>query len=1302
MAKVSVESNGLVTQPEVEAMQEELLQFKIQKVWTLVNLPSGKKAIGYKQEEGIDYDEVFAPVARVKAIRLFLAFASFMNFLVYQMDVKSVFLYGTIEEEVYVFQPPGFVDPKIPEKVYVDDIIFGFTKKSLCDEFEQIMHNSFSSLRTASTPMETNKALTKDEDGKDVDVHLYRFQVQPKCKKQTVVANSTTKAEYIAASHCCGQVLWIQNQMLDYRYNFMQTKIYVDNESAICVIKNHVYHSKTKHIEIRHHFIRDSYEKRLIEMVKIHTDHNIADLLTKAFDVSRFNFLVASIGKRGQDTKIPQSGGPLIKVGNEAVHKELNDRIERVATAASSFEADGFHNSQETGTHIGEVMVWDIVILSEALRESVLIRCTGSSTSQPPNTQPTPDAEEDIPMPHESPLHNVHSLGRDNGSLSLNELTDLCTRVKKLEHIVKERKRRARVVESDDEEDLEDPSKQGRSLIEELDMDAGISLVPPHVVNEGRNDDTQIYDLPAEQLGVFSVATSIADESKRRSVKTAQTYTRRRRSVSTGSGRVSTASRTVSTVGVKAKDKRKAIMQESEPPKKVKKRVQVQMSMDEELTKKVFEEEQAKAMAEQEQERINFETALELQKQLDEREEVVAKPTQAHKFDWSDPAVLRYHAQLNKPYSVAEVRKNIVMYLKNQGGYKMNYFKGMKYEDIRPIFEKVWDQIQCFAPMDSKKENDSRKKSLPRKRAGEKQSEESTKRQKIEDDVEELKAYLDLVPREEFAMEIESLATKYPVVDWKTHVLTENFMYYQIFRAYGSSKNYKIFSEMLDDFNRQDVLDLHMLVKARYMTSSLEGYDLMLWGDLKILFEPDEEDEVWRNQHEYNLISWRLFDSCGIHILLMNNGIAIHMMIEKKYPLTQEMLSKMLSRKLKVDHENEMAFKLLMFIRLSTSSSSSCSSSSLTRTTTTTAKVVKMPRKRKTKPETGNVEQQPTSSASMTPPTTKGQVSGVNKRNQTKEKIPTGLYYWETTQGDVQHPVDLLMDQHGELFLIQKGKRKGKGVVYWSHKINMDMYSLMVSDGVHVYVDAGEDMFPFVHTRDQTPKVISHTSLEDLKEILKRKLKRTYRDDEIHATSELVERHLNYQTGEQVCESNPDRFTITITRYEISLSSTGHPPRSRLLFAYVKAIFPNVDFPCTVLYARNLDEFSKICHDYDIERLPGGRTIDDLLWMQEYATKMILVDPERKNHTANGLYEGENAIVIRIKRTDNIMNKIKKLRCYDDNDNVLHFYGWQEEDDHYHLAFERCDETLEDFLSRANNFTVISNKMAPLRVDIIR
>ncbi|GJW81778.1 putative ribonuclease H-like domain-containing protein [Tanacetum coccineum] len=206
----------------IEAMQEELLQFKLQEVWTLVDLPNGKRVIGskwvfknkkdergimirnkarlvaqgYTQEERIDYDEVFAPVARIEAIRLFLAYASFKDFVVYQMDVKSAFLYGKIEEEVYVCQPPGFEDPDFPDRVYkvekalyglhqaprawyetlstylldngfqrgkidktlfikrhkgdillvqvyVDDIIFGSTKKELCIAFEKLMHEKF-------------------------------------------------------------------------------------------------------------------------------------------------------------------------------------------------------------------------------------------------------------------------------------------------------------------------------------------------------------------------------------------------------------------------------------------------------------------------------------------------------------------------------------------------------------------------------------------------------------------------------------------------------------------------------------------------------------------------------------------------------------------------------------------------------------------------------------------------------------------------------------------------------------------------------------------------------------------------------------------------------------------------------------------------------------------------------------------------------------------------------------------------------------------------------------------------------
>ncbi|GJT43648.1 ribonuclease H-like domain-containing protein, partial [Tanacetum coccineum] len=378
----------------IEAMQDELLQFKLQKVWTLVDLPYGNKAIGtkwvytnkkddrgivvrnkarlvaqgYTQEEGIDYDEVFAPVARIEAIRLFLAYASFMNFIVYQMDVKNAFLYGIIEEEVEnalygLHQAPrawyetlstyllenrfrrGTIDKTLFTKkdkddillvqVYVDNIIFGSTKKSLCTEFKQMMHKrfqmssmgeltfflglqvkqkddgifisqdkyvvdilkkfDFATINTTNTPMETNKALLRDEEAADVDVHLYRsmigslmyltasrpdimfvvcacarFQVtlktlhlhamkrifrylkgHPKlglwyprdspfdleafsdsdydgasldmksttagcqflrrrliswqCKKQTIIANSTTEAEYVAAANCYGQ-----------------------------------------------------------------------------------------------------------------------------------------------------------------------------------------------------------------------------------------------------------------------------------------------------------------------------------------------------------------------------------------------------------------------------------------------------------------------------------------------------------------------------------------------------------------------------------------------------------------------------------------------------------------------------------------------------------------------------------------------------------------------------------------------------------------------------------------------------------------------------------------------------------------------------------------------------------------------------------------------------------------------------------------------------------------------------------------------------------------------------------------
>ncbi|GKF69403.1 hypothetical protein Tco_0202460 [Tanacetum coccineum] len=187
-----------------------------------------------------------------------------------------------------------------------------------------------------------------------------------------------------------------------------------------------------------------------------------------------------------------------------------------------------------------------------------------------------------------------------------------------------------------------------------------------------------------------------------------------------------------------------------------------------------------------------------------------------------------------KPKTVAQARRNMIKYLKNQENYKISDFKGMSYNDIRPIFEKSPEKMKSGEKM---KEDDvvkepgaKRKKSIPRKT--------TRKRQRMEEDTEkeELKGLLDIIPREEVPVEVESISTKFLIVDWKTCILTETFMYYQVFRGDGSSKNYKVLSEMLEDFDRQDVEELYRLVKEKYSASRLEGYDLMLWGDLYVLF----------------------------------------------------------------------------------------------------------------------------------------------------------------------------------------------------------------------------------------------------------------------------------------------------------------------------------------------------------------------------------------------------------------------------------------------------------------------------------
>nr|GEU50619.1 hypothetical protein [Tanacetum cinerariifolium] len=403
----------------IEAIREELLQFKLQEVWNLVDLLNKKRAMvtkwvfknkkderrivirnkarlvsqGYTQEEGIDYDEVFAP----------------------------------IKEEVHVCQPPRFEDPDFPDRVYktmgfkegkltrpytskgtkvifwlvqvyVDDIIFGLTKKELCNAFERLMHEKFqmsslgeltfflglqvkqkkdgifisqdkyvakilkkfgfTKVKTASTPMVTQKPLLKDED---MDVHMYRSMI--------------------------GSLMYLTSS----RPNIM---------FAVCACARYQVNPKVSHLYDVKRIFRDCNEKKLIQMVKIHTDKNVADLLTKAFDFwstamaktinEEVHIHARGDGKKivitelsvrrdlqledkegstmptdphhtptilqpsssqpqktqkprnpkRKDTHVPQPSGPTESVIDEVVHKELGDRLVRAATTASSLEAE--------------------------------------------------------------------------------------------------------------------------------------------------------------------------------------------------------------------------------------------------------------------------------------------------------------------------------------------------------------------------------------------------------------------------------------------------------------------------------------------------------------------------------------------------------------------------------------------------------------------------------------------------------------------------------------------------------------------------------------------------------------------------------------------------------------------------------------------------------------------------------------------------------------------------------------------------------------------------------------------------
>nr|GEU86349.1 hypothetical protein [Tanacetum cinerariifolium] len=546
-------------------------------------------------------------------------------------------------------------------------------QKELITEFEKLMHDKFqdkyvadilkkfdfSTMKTASTPMEPNKALVKDAEAKDVDVHLYRsmigslmyltasrlditFVVYLCARFQVTLKTSHLHAvkrifrylkEYVAAENCYKQVLWIQNQMLDYGFNFLNTKIYIDNESKICIVKNPVFHSKIKHIEIRHHFIRDSYEKKLIQVIKIHTDQNVADLLTKAFDV----------------TKISQSSGPTNLVSDKAVYNEWEDRMERVATTASSLEVEqdsvNINRTQSMAT-LNEPLPQRTSLGSGLRRHLKLEDSDGISTL--PNTKIF------------SQLALMGNIATDIIFLATNRTFNFSKIIfEGMRRLLKQAKLEAKIVISDGDMVLEDPSKQGR-MIEDIDQDAGVILVTPTKVSSQE-------DQPKDELGVLSAAKIFRDAT-RRIAKDAKIAQMLQEEIDA------------------AKRQRMAQVHQAaqnfieEEWENIRARVEVY----EELTQRLQAEEREKYS---EDDRTKMFVDL-----INQRKKFFAQQ--------------RSKAKRNKPMTQAQQRTYMSNYIKHMGSYTLKQLKKLSFKEIKELFEATIRRIQDFVLIEREGDND--------------------------------------------------------------------------------------------------------------------------------------------------------------------------------------------------------------------------------------------------------------------------------------------------------------------------------------------------------------------------------------------------------------------------------------------------------------------------------------------------------------------------------------------------------------------------------------------------------------------
>nr|GEY27210.1 putative ribonuclease H-like domain-containing protein [Tanacetum cinerariifolium] len=872
------------------------------------------------KREGIDYEEVFAPVARIEAIRLFLAYASFMGFMVYQIDVKSAFLCGTIEKEVYVYQPPRFEDPDHPDKVYkvvkafyglhqaprawyetlanyllensfqidkidqtlfikrqkgyillvqiyVDDIIFGATNKDLCKSFEKLMKDKFQmSLmgeltfflglqvkqkkdgifisqdkyvaeilrkfrlqegKSASTPIDTEKPLLKDPDGEDVDVHTYRLQALVDKKKVVVTEATIREALHLndeEGVECLpNEKFFVELAKMGYEKPSNKLTFYKAFFSSQWKFLIHTILQRMSAKRTSWNEFSSSMASAVICLSsgrKFNFSKYIFDSLMKNVDSpTKFymypRFLQLMIRKQVGDFSTHTT-----KYTSPALTQKVFANMRRVGKGFSGVETplfesmlveqqvakegDAYENVKEVNA--GDVAEGDVSaahgeVPTVAEEPSIPSPTPPTPTPQPSQdisltsqVQPTPPQSPQVQPPSPQPQPQPQPDARFPMNL-LQKVIDTCAALTRgIDHLKFDKTvGTSQRVEISDGTMMDDVSNQGRMIVE-VDADADVVLKDvrevadeaKEVAKDAQDDvkesaqdqrrqaesQAEIYKIDMDHANkVLSMQEDETEPAEVQEVVDVVTTTKLITKV------VTTASETITAAITAALSRRRKGVVIRDP--------------EEESTTSTIIPTETKSMDKG-------------KGILDEAIDHVKRKAK------EDPAMKRYQLLKRKPQTKAQARKNIMMYLNNVTGFKMDYFKGMSYDDIRLIFEAKFNLNVAFLLKTKEQIEEDENRAL--KRLNETQAKRAPKRQKLDEEVEELKRHLQIVPNKDDDVYTEAtpLARKVSVVDYQIIELN-NKPYYKIIRA-------------------DDTHQLSNVRKARHTCSDWEDLEKCTWS----------------------------------------------------------------------------------------------------------------------------------------------------------------------------------------------------------------------------------------------------------------------------------------------------------------------------------------------------------------------------------------------------------------------------------------------------------------------------------------